>query len=295
VNISLENRVAIVIGGAAGIGAATARSMAAAGAAVAVVDIDGKGAEAVAASIRAQGQVARSYAADFGNEQQVEDAVHAVVTDFGGVDILHNNAAVSRRLVPDGTIDRMKTEWWDGTFAVNLRGPMVATRTALPFMLERSGGSIVNTSSAVSFLATGQLFAYSSAKAALNQLTVNVAALFGRWNIRCNAVAPGSVVTKRGMSSLNERTFAAIARETVLPHIAVPDDVANLVVFLASSAAASITGQVVAVDGGLTCHSGAWADLMYELHGERFDAAAASWSDALEVLDRLQDGLSSDA
>jgi NAD(P)-dependent dehydrogenase (short-subunit alcohol dehydrogenase family) len=286
--ITLEDKVAIVTGAAGGIGAATATEFAASGAKVLVADIDAAAADRVAATIKETGGVAEPFVVDLADESQVEAMVAAAAGVFGGLDILHNNAAATTARVPDTILDKMRTAWWDDMFAINLRGPMIASRAALPLMAARGGGSIINTSSTVSLLATGSLFAYASAKAALNQLTVNTAALVGRRNIRCNAVAPGSVATPRLVEVLDESSFAAMSREAVLPRVVLPIDIARMVTFLASDASSAITGQIIAVDAGLAGHFGGWADLMRARYGEEFDRSAVTWDELLATVDQAR-------
>ncbi len=277
--ITFENKVAIVTGGASGIGEATARTFAALGANVVIADVDDARAKALADELSSAGGGVVSCATDINSEDQIRNMVDTAVRNFGGVDILHNCAGVPRTIAPDCEVIDMPLEWWNRTIAGHLTSTMLGCKHVLPRLIERGGGAIVNTSSGAAYGATVDLVAYGSAKAAIHQLTQEVAATYGRDNVRCNVVVPGPVLTERGKVTLGPEMFAILANETPLPRLARAQDLANAVIFLASDLAAMITGQALAVDGGLMTKMPYWLPKMRAARGERFDAAAFKYED----------------
>jgi NAD(P)-dependent dehydrogenase (short-subunit alcohol dehydrogenase family) len=261
--VRLAGRVAIVTGAASGIGRATALALAREGAAVVVADLNAEGARQVASEIEAAGGRARGQAADVANEASVAAMVEAAVETFGGLDVLHNNAAASDPALMggDGEVTALSLETWERTLAVNLRGPMLGCKHAIPRMLERGGGAIVNTSSATGL--TGDLVrtAYGVSKAGLDGLTRYVATQNGKRGIRCNAIAPGVIATPALAANVPPELIAVYERSHLTPRLGTPEDIASMVVFLASDEAAFITGQVLSVDGGLLAHHPAVAEM----------------------------------
>ncbi|MCH2170869.1 SDR family oxidoreductase [Myxococcota bacterium] len=252
----LEGRVAIVTGAASGIGLASARALAAAGARVVIADLNGEGARRVASEIGGAGGTAIAVEVDVGNEGEVRAMVEAAVESFGGLDILHNNAAeVSADIMGrDLEIDQMDTDVWDRVMVVNLRGPMLGCKYAIRAMLEGGRGSIIHTSSASAL--TGDLGrpAYAASKEGLHSLTRNVATQYGKRGIRCNAIAPGVIETPALARNVPQEQIDAYLSHHLTPRLGRPEDIADAVVFLASDQSAFITGQVLCVDGGLLSH-----------------------------------------
>jgi NAD(P)-dependent dehydrogenase (short-subunit alcohol dehydrogenase family) len=244
----LDGKVAIVTGAGSGIGEATARLMAHEGASVVVADINRPAAERVAAEL-AQGVAVE---VDVSDESSIVRMINAAVDSFGGLDILHNNAAaLGADVFPyDNGITEMDVNVWDRTMAVNLRGVMLGCKHAIPVMRDGGGGSIVSTSSLSSLIGEDTHLAYACSKAAIGALTRHVATMHGDDGIRINAVAPGLMLTPIALERLTERDLAAFRSERLLERATRPEDVANLVVFLASDQAACITGQVYVIDGG---------------------------------------------
>ncbi|WP_433173486.1 SDR family NAD(P)-dependent oxidoreductase [Actinoallomurus sp. CA-150999] len=247
-------RVALITGGGSGIGRAVAVRLAAEGACVAVADIRYDTARETAELLRQAGATALPLAADVSDEEAVRRMVAGTVREFGRLDVLHNNAAALGREVYGRDLDltHMDIEVWDRTLAVSLRGAMLGCKYAVPAM--RDGGAIVNTSSVSGLLGDTDHAAYGSAKAALTSLTRYVATMYGARGIRCNAVAPGLVLTDVARAVMTPERLAEKAAERVLPHAAEPADVAALVAFLASDEARRITGQTIVIDGGTTTH-----------------------------------------
>ena len=277
--IALEGKVAVVTGGAAGIGEATVRTMVELGAHVVIADVDVVRAQALVADLTAKGGSVISCRADILIEDDIAAMIAVAVNRFGGLDILHNNAGIPRTIAPDCEIVDMPLDWWHKTLSGHLTSAMLGCKYAIPHMIARGGGAIVNTSSSSAYWATVDLPAYGVAKAGLHQLTREVAATYGRNNIRCNAVVPGAVMTERGRKTLPPDIFQLFATETVLPRLAGPQDIANVAVFLASDASAMITGQAIVVDGGMMIKLPYWLPKMQARLGESFDESTYKFTD----------------
>jgi NAD(P)-dependent dehydrogenase (short-subunit alcohol dehydrogenase family) len=247
-----DERVAVVTGGASGLGRAVAERLAAEGAAVVVADVDDERAAAVVEAIVAAGGRASACRVDVSEEAQVAAMVAHTVEKFGRLDVLHNNAAAlgTDVILEDNGIVEMDVAVWDRTLAVNLRGPMLGCKHAIPVMRRQGGGAIVNTMSVSALVGEETKAAYACSKAALGALTRHVANMYGADGVRVNAVAPGLMVTPVVIERLSEREFASFRAERLLERATTPEDAANLVVFLASDQAACITGQVYVIDGG---------------------------------------------
>jgi NAD(P)-dependent dehydrogenase (short-subunit alcohol dehydrogenase family) len=254
----LKGKVAIVTGGGGGIGGATARALAREGASVLVVDINEEAAESVADGIRNNRGVAESFRADLSEERDVEAVVAAVVERFGRLDVLHNNAALtdSDFLSADTAVTELSLEVWERTLAVNLRSQMLMCKHAVPIMAERGGGSIINMSSGASLKGDRTRTAYGVSKAGVNALTLYVATSHGKKGIRANTILPGLVITDAVRAHLKEEMLASLSKATLTPSVGQPDDIADVVVFLASHESRYITGQMLAVDGGMSAHVG---------------------------------------
>ncbi len=250
----LDGKIAVVTGGAGGIGRATVHRLSSEGASLVVVDVDGEGADRVAEEITRAGGSAIGKRADVSSEEEMRALFGTVKSHFGGVDILHNNAGGtgSDGVGADLGLLKMSVEVWDRTMAVNVRGAMLGCRFAVPIMVGRGGGSIINTSSNGALFGVAALTAYTASKAALLGLTRQVATEFGKSGVRCNAVAPGLVLTEKVRNSFTAAALAEAESQNLVPFIGTPEQIAGVVAFLASDDAAFVTGHILVADGGLT-------------------------------------------
>jgi NAD(P)-dependent dehydrogenase (short-subunit alcohol dehydrogenase family) len=256
-------RVAIVTGGGGGVGRATALRFAAGGAQVTVTDIVADAAEASAEAVRSAGGTALAVTADVSDEAQVAELVGRTVAAFGRLDVLHNNAAAlgeaHRR---DRDLVDLAVDVWDVAMAVNARGVMLGCKHAVPAMRASpvlggggdGGGVIVNTASVSGLVGGDTNAAYGASKAAVVALTRYVATMYGAEGIRCNAVAPGLIMSDIAREALSDHQLAERAAERLLPWPAEPEDIAGVVCWLASDEARGITGQTLVVDSGITAH-----------------------------------------
>ncbi|MBO9326571.1 MAG: 3-oxoacyl-[acyl-carrier-protein] reductase [Roseiflexus sp.] len=245
--ISLKDRIAVVTGGSRGIGRAIAMTLAAAGATV-VVNYQRNAAaadETVAAIIAADG-AAISVQADVSVSADVERLFKTVIDQYGTVDILVNNAGITR----DTLLLRMKEDDFDTVIDTNLRGVYLCTKAALRPMTRARSGRIINITSVVGLIGNAGQSNYAAAKAGIIGFTRAVAREMASRGITVNAVAPGYIETEL-TAGLGEQARAAILEAIPLRRFGTPQDVANLVCFLASDAAAYITGQTLTVDGGM--------------------------------------------
>lgn len=247
----LTDRVAVVAGGATGIGAATAIRLAGEGCKVVVGDVAADAAQQTVARIVAAGGTASHAGFDLSDPASVADLMHTAATTYGGVDLLFNVGADMGMIRADTDVVDIDFGVWDRVMAVNLRGYVAAMKYAIPRMLSRGGGAIVNMSSAAAFQGEPARPAYATAKAGIGALTRHVASRWGKENIRCNAVAPGFTGTETIRSAPQWPDLEAAALRRIRgTRVGDPDDIASLVAFLLSSEGGWINGQVVNIDGG---------------------------------------------
>lgn len=257
----LTGKAAIVTGAASGIGAATARAMAAEGSSVVVADINGGQAALVADEIAAAGGIAVATRTDVTNDADVAAMVGTAIEEFGRLDVIHNNAGAAQEAV-DGDVVNTPDSAWQLAYDVDLMGVVLGCRHAIPEMIKTGGGSVIITASAAPLIGSNQLIAYAAAKGAVLSVTKYVAVSHGRQGIRCNAIAPGLVLTPGAEAVFpSQKLLEAISRHQVLDGFVRPEDIANLAVFLASDESRYITGQTLIVDAGTLTMGGAVPDL----------------------------------
>jgi NAD(P)-dependent dehydrogenase (short-subunit alcohol dehydrogenase family) len=252
----LAGKVAVVTGGASGIGAASCRAFVREGAKVVIGDIDYDLARHLADSLGPEASAQRFDGLDV---DSIGELIAAAVERHGGLDVLHNNVGGS--LDGDTTAVDIPFEVWNRTMALNATATLAGCKFAIPHMLAGGGGSIINTASMAGLQGSLTRLAYGSSKAALIAMTRYVATQFSRQGVRCNAIAPGPIVTPALMSALSEFERETMARHLLTPSLGTPEDVGALASFLASDESRFITGQVIACDGGLGVSNSFTADL----------------------------------
>jgi 3-oxoacyl-[acyl-carrier protein] reductase len=240
----LEGKVALVTGGARGIGREISRSLAEAGARVAVVDVIGDSAKATAAELPGDGHA--GFACDVVDPEQAQATVAEVEEAVGPVDILVNNAGITR----DNLILRMKDEEFDQVIAVNLKGTFNFTKATSRGMMKRRQGAIVNIASVVGLMGNAGQANYAASKAGVIGMTKSVAREFASRGVRCNAIAPGFIQTAM-TDALSEAQREELQGRIPLGELGTPADVASAARFLVGPGARYITGQVLTVDGGM--------------------------------------------
>jgi NAD(P)-dependent dehydrogenase (short-subunit alcohol dehydrogenase family) len=256
----LSGKVAIVAGAAFGIGRATATIMAREGARVILGDYDADAAGAAAEAIRSGGGEAHSIYFDATREESVRELVAKTKERYGRIDIMHNNVGGTEP-GKDLNIVEMDLAAWERILKLTLHSAMYGCRHVIPVMLETGGGAIVNTASMAGAIGDAGLTAYGAAKAGVINLTRYVATQYGRRNIRCNAVAPGLILTERANEVVTPPIQKIFEEHNLVPRNGRPEDIGNAVAFLASDDAAFITGQVLAVDGGMFIHNPTLVDM----------------------------------
>jgi len=249
----LRGKVAIVIGGASGVGKATALRLGEEGALVVVGDINEGGATTVAETIQTAGGTAQARKVDISDEDQVNDLVDFGRRTFGRVDLLHNVAAdLGDTLLADTDAETVPLDVFDRTIDVNLRGYLLSIRAVLPLMVEAGAGSIVNTSSLAAdrALATGARVAYSVSKSGVHALTRHVAIRYGRQGIRCNTACLGLVLSEALRATVPAERIARYVEQVPNVNPGEPAAIAAAVAFLLSDDARYINGQTINIDGG---------------------------------------------
>ncbi|MBO0728290.1 MAG: SDR family oxidoreductase [Acidimicrobiaceae bacterium] len=249
----LADKVVVVAGGATGIGAATARLIAGEGAKVVLGDINEKQGRVTAEAIAERGGSAVFQAFDIADEGSVKRLMDAAIDKFGRIDALFSNAADLRPeiILRDSDIVDIDVDLWHHTLAVDLTGFFYTSRHAIPHLLRAGGGPIVVTSSAAAFLADAERPAYATAKAGIGAMVRHIATRWGKEGLRCNAVAPGPVLSEVFKAGADPATLAKLTAPLLVDRMGEPEDIAAMVLFLLSDEASWITGQVIGVNGGM--------------------------------------------
>ena len=246
-NYDMNDKVTVITGSARGIGFALATAFGAAGAKVMVIDLAPEAVEAAVQKLRDQGSQAWGYVGNVTDSAMMEELFARVVAEHGSLDVLINNAGVTR----DNLMLRMKEEEWQLVMDINLKGSFICTQKAFKHMMKARKGSIVNIASVIGLMGNAGQANYAASKGGMIAFTKSCAKEFASRGVRVNAVAPGFIETEM-TASLPAEVVAAYAKAIPLAKMGSPLDVAKLCLFLASNESAYITGQTIAVDGGLT-------------------------------------------
>lgn len=241
-----KDKVAVITGASRGIGRSIAMALADAGAKIVAVDLDPVATEAIVAELKAKGTEAIAVLGNVTVSEDTEKMIDTAVAAFGRVDILVNNAGITR----DGLLMRMKDEDWDAVMTVNLKGAFLCSRAAAKVMTKQRYGRIINIASVVGQMGNAGQANYCASKAGLIGLTKSNARELAKRNVTVNAVAPGFIATAM-TDALPEKVRDELAAQIPLGRLGSADDIANAVVFLALEQSAYITGQVIAVNGGM--------------------------------------------
>lgn len=246
-SIRLDGKVAIVTGGAMGIGFGMAEGLASVGATVIIADINKEAADQATARINAEGHKAAAYELDITESVQFNEVVKSVVNEYGKIDILVNNAGINRR----NLCINMPEEDWKRIIDINLTGAWIGSKAVAPYMIGQKSGRIINVCSIMGFVSLPELTAYSSSKGGIMQLTKALALELVDYNIQVNAVAPAYILTElTAKLQQNKDMYDDLIRRTPMKRFGSTKEIAGPVVFLASELASFMTGTTVPVDGG---------------------------------------------
>ncbi|WP_337033563.1 SDR family NAD(P)-dependent oxidoreductase [Paenibacillus illinoisensis] len=245
----MKDKVVLVTGGASGIGLSAANLMAAEGAKVVIADFNVNGAIEAAKNIQLRGGDAVGIFVDAAKETSIQEAIEFTAQRYGKLTCLFNNVGLTN-LKKDLDVVHVDLDEWDRLMNVNLKSVLLGSRFAIPHMIRAGGGSIINTASMAGFTGDAVRVAYGASKAGVVNLTKYIAAQYGKHNIRCNAVAPGLILTPAAQDNMPPDVLKMFAKYNALPYHGEPDDIGHTVLFLASDESKFITGQTIQVEGG---------------------------------------------
>jgi len=242
----LDGKIVVITGAARGIGQSIALRLAEEGADIAACDVKAEWLDETLEKVRALGRRAEAYGVDVSKSDQVQAGVDAIQKDFGRIDVVVNNAGITR----DGLIIRMSEEDWDLVMDINLKGTFLMTKAAAKYMMKQRSGTFVNIASVIGLMGNPGQANYGASKAAVSNLTKTVAKELAARGIRANAIAPGFIKTKM-TDALTEDVRNQMLAAIPLKDFGTPEDVANVVLFLASDLSRYVTGQTLSVCGGM--------------------------------------------
>jgi NAD(P)-dependent dehydrogenase (short-subunit alcohol dehydrogenase family) len=257
----LEGKVAIITGGGSGIGRATAKLFAKRGARVAITGRTEARHAGVVEEITALGGEALAVTMDVTSEDSIAAGMARTVERFGGLNIVHSNAAQTGQMHEDAAIADMDLAFWNRTFATNLTGSMLCAKHAIPHLLKAGGGSIIFTGSGKGLGGDLDYPAYGTTKAGLLGLSRYVATQYGKQGIRANVIVVGLVMTEALDQNMPAEAQALMREHNLVPDLGTADDIAEVAAFLASDQSRYVTGASIVADGGFTAHSAVYADM----------------------------------
>ena len=242
----LNSKCVVVTGAARGLGQAIAIKFAEAGANIALCDLQEDWLSETVEKVKSLGSRAETYGINVADAENVAEGIKAIESDFGQIDVLVNNAGITK----DGLLMRMSEADWDAVIDVNLKGVFLCTKAVMRGMMKQRSGTIVNIASVIGLMGNAGQANYAASKGGVISFTKTVAKELASRNVRCNAVAPGFIRT--AMTDLLEEDVQIKMKELIpLSRFGEPDDVANVVLFLASDASSYVTGQVLSTCGGM--------------------------------------------
>lgn len=255
----LAGKVAIVTGAAGGIGRATALTFAREGASVVIADINEDGANETLKAVEGAASASLALKIDVSRVEDVDRMVQRTISKFGRVDVLVNNAAATSKVFLDGDSVTNAPEFWEDCYRTNFLSVVFGCKYAIPHMVNAGGGVIINISSTLALLGDVHHFAYATSKAAINLLTMSTATRWGKYGIRCNSICPGPILSPEQLAAVPEAQASILRDNCLTRKIGRPENIAEVITFLCSEKAEFVTGQILAVDGGMTAHQTYWA------------------------------------